>query len=513
MAAHTIPWIRPEDAQQELAESLAALRDATGVPAEFPPPVLAETAAVIRDYRLPDDDATDLPFLTIDPPGSLDLDQALHIERAPGGYIVRYAIADLPAFVPLGGALDEATRQRGQTFYAPDGRIPLHPAAISEDAASLLPGQVRGAYLFTHRLDADGAVTRTDLTRASVRSRARLDYETVQRSLDDGTADDVLVLLREVGLLRVEQERLRGGASLNLPEQQIVRSDGGYALQNRPARPIEDANAQISLLTGMSAARIMLDGGLGVLRTMPAPDPGSIDRYREQARALGHPWPAETTYGEFLRSLHPDRPAHLALLHAATSLFRGAGYTAFDGAPPADPEQSAVAAPYAHTTAPLRRLVDRFVLPTCLALVEGREVPEDVRRALPELPDLMRDSDRRAGELDRSALDAVEAAVLAAHVGQVFDAVVLVGTEDGTGNGSANGHANGNGGGNGSSSSGNGSNGNGSNGNGKPPSGTIQVLEPVVSARCTGTMTTGSTVRARLTSADIRRRSVTFELA
>ncbi|GGC88031.1 exoribonuclease R [Tersicoccus solisilvae] len=494
--AHTIPWIRPEDAQQELAESLAALRDGIGVPADFPPEVLAEAATVIREYRLPDLDATAIPFVTIDPPGSLDLDQALHIERAGTGYLVRYAIADLPAFVPLGGALDEATRRRGQTFYAPDGRIPLHPAAISEDAASLLPGATRGAYLFTHRLDAEGAVTRTDLSRATVRSRARLDYETVQRSLDDGTADDVLALLREVGALRVEQERLRGGASLNLPEQQIVRSDGGYALQNRPVRPIEDANAQISLLTGMSAARIMLDGGLGVLRTMPAPDPGSIERYREQARALGHPWPAQTSYGEFLRSLRPDRAADLALLHAATSLFRGAGYTAFDGTPPADPEQSAVAAPYAHTTAPLRRLVDRFVLPTCLALVEGRTVPDEIRRALPELPELMRDSDRRAGELDRSALDAVEAAVLAAHVGQEFDAVVLVGTEDGTGNGSANGNAGGNG-----------------TGNGKPPSGTIQVLDPVVSARCSGVMTTGSTVRTRLTSADIRRRTVAFELA
>ncbi|OMH29008.1 ribonuclease II [Tersicoccus phoenicis] len=503
--AHTIPWIRPEDAQQELAESLAALRAATNVPAAFSPAVLGETAAAVRDYQLPETDATNVPFVTIDPPGSLDLDQALHIERARGGYRVRYAIADLPAFVPLGGALDAETRRRGQTFYAPDGRIPLHPAAISEDAASLLPGRTRGAYLFTHRLDADGAVTDTCLTRAAVRSRARLDYESVQRSLDDGTADELLTLLREVGRLRVEQERLRGGASLNLPEQQIVRSDGGYALRSRPTHPIEDANAQISLLTGMSAARMMLDGGVGVLRTMPAPDPGSIERYRDQARTLGHPWPATTSYGEFLRSLRPDRAADLALLHAATSLFRGAGYTAFDGAPPPHPEQSAVAAPYAHTTAPLRRLVDRFVLPVCLAIVEARPVPDEMRRALPDLPELMRDSDRRAGELDRSALEAVEAAVLAAHVGQHFDAVVLVGTESGAGNGTGNGR--------GHTDAADVPAGTTGNGNRPAPSGTIQLLDPVVSARCTGTMTTGSRVRARLTSADIRRGSVRFELA
>ena len=57
-----------------------------------------------------------MPFLTIDPPGSMDLDQALHIERDGDGYRVRYAIADVPAFVQPGGAVDAETRRRG-----PDG--------------------------------------------------------------------------------------------------------------------------------------------------------------------------------------------------------------------------------------------------------------------------------------------------------------------------------------------------------------------------------------------------------
>ena len=52
-----------------------------------------------------------------------------------------YAIADVPSFVAPGGALDAETRRRGQTFYTPDGRIPLHPEVISEDAGSLLAGQ------------------------------------------------------------------------------------------------------------------------------------------------------------------------------------------------------------------------------------------------------------------------------------------------------------------------------------------------------------------------------------
>jgi hypothetical protein len=64
---------------------------------------------------------------------------------------------------------------------------------------------------------------------------------------------------------------------------------------------------------------------------MPDADPESIDRFRHQTRALGQPWPAGQAYGEYLATLDGSNPKHLAILHAASSLFRGAGYTPFDG--------------------------------------------------------------------------------------------------------------------------------------------------------------------------------------
>ncbi|MBK7624414.1 MAG: hypothetical protein IPJ14_17585 [Kineosporiaceae bacterium] len=86
---------------------------------------------------------------------------------------------------------------------------------------------------------------------------------------------------------------------------------------------------------------------------------------------------------------------------------------------------AAVAASYAHVTAPLRRLVDRFGLVTRHALVAGRPVPGWVLEALGELPELMATSDHLAGQLERRSTDLVEAAVLAHRVGQDFDAVVV----------------------------------------------------------------------------------------
>lgn len=116
---------------RQLQERFAAIRAELDVPSEFPADVLAEARAAAAAASLPERDETAVPFLTIDPPGSMDLDQALHIERDGEGYRVRYAIADVPAFVLPGGAVDQEARRRGQTVYAPDGRTPLHPAELS----------------------------------------------------------------------------------------------------------------------------------------------------------------------------------------------------------------------------------------------------------------------------------------------------------------------------------------------------------------------------------------------
>src|SRR5918911_638852 len=118
----------------------------------------------------------DIPFVTIDPPGSRDLDQALHIERRGDGHRVRYAIADVGAFVAAGGALDRDTHARGVTVYAPDEKAPLHPPVLSEGAASLLPGEWRPAVLWTLDLDGAGELAATDVARGGGRSVAQPTY-------------------------------------------------------------------------------------------------------------------------------------------------------------------------------------------------------------------------------------------------------------------------------------------------------------------------------------------------
>ena len=453
------------------------MRTELAIPESFPPAVedAAAVAAAAPPQLGPRTDGTDVELVTVDPPGSLDLDQALHVAaRDGGGYRVHYAIADVAAFVSAGDAVDAEARRRGETLYAPDRRTPLHPPVLGEGAASLLPGQDRPALLWRIDLDADGGQVAVDLRRAMVRSRARLDYAGLQQSIDAGTAPEAAGLLAEVGERRLALAVERGAIDLGRPDQEVVpRGDGGWSLELRAPLPVEAWNAQLSLLTGMAAAGLMLDAGVGLLRTLPAAPAAAVERLRVAASALGVAWPAGAGPADVVRSVRPGLPKGAAFLESAAELLRGAGYTALDGGAPADPGHAGVGAPYAHVTAPIRRLCDRFASEVCVAVTSGREVPAWARDALPTLPELMAASGQRAARLERAVVDLTEAWLLAPRVGERFPAAVVETDDRGA---------------------------------------TVVLDDPAVRARCTGrSFQPGARVTVRLAEADPATRVVRFE--
>lgn len=466
-----------------LRDGIAALQAELGVTAEFPPEVEEAAAAAAASPRLPELDRTDLPFVTIDPETSMDLDQALHLERDGDGYVVHYAIADVAAFVAPGDPVDLEANKRGESLYAADAKIPLHPKVLSEDAASLLPDQVRPALLWTHRLDATGEGVDTVVERALVRSRAKLSYDGVQKMFDGDGFDDTdyaesLQLLKEIGEKRIALEAARGGVSLPLRDQEISVEGDQWSLEYRDLLPVEEWNAQISLLTGFAAADLMVDARVGLLRTLPEPDPRDVQRLHRTARALGLDWPAEMPYPDFIRSLDGRNGKHAAMAIACTRLLRGSGYAAFDGELPELTRHSALANEYMHVTAPLRRLIDRYAGEVCLALCADQPVPDWVTSAFATLPETMRASSRASGAYERGVVDLVEAGLLSKRVGETFAAVVVeVDDEDKT-------------------------------------KGSITVEEPAIEARVTSAtaLPLGEEVQVRLEAADVVARKVSFTI-
>ena len=154
-----------------LADGLAAIRAQFRVPQGFPPAVEAAAQQAAQRPLAAHADWTRVPFVTLDPAGSTDLDQAFALEPAGADWLLHYAIADVGWFVADDDPLDREAWARGETTYLPDGKAALYPRVLSEAAASLLPDGPRPAVVFTTRIDPDGCARLQGVVRAVIRSR------------------------------------------------------------------------------------------------------------------------------------------------------------------------------------------------------------------------------------------------------------------------------------------------------------------------------------------------------
>lgn len=404
------------DPGSALTEGLAAIRQEFQVPAAFPAEVLAAAGAAAK--RAPSDhaDRTALPFVTLDPASSTDLDQALHIESSGADLLLHYAIADVAWFVEDGGPIDAEAWRRGETLYLPDGKAGLYPPVLAEGAASLLPSGPRPAVIFIVRVRPDGGVALDGVERGAIRSRAKLAYDSV-------TAADLPPHFGELARRIQAAEAARGAARVDPPEQQLERhGDGSYALVFRPHLASEVSNAALSLATNLAVADLLQANRTGLFRVMARPEKPAVRRLRFTARALGIDWSTGADLDSFERTLDQRNPHHAAMMLAIRRAGQGASYAPYrEGVVP---WHDAMAATYAHATAPLRRLADRYVVQAALAVANGRAVPEPVSAAFEKLPVVMARADALAGRIDRAVLDLAEAVLLSGREGETFRAVV-----------------------------------------------------------------------------------------
>ena len=437
--ARTGRMLLPDELADDFRDGFAKLRQDFDVPGEHPADVQAAAeAAAARPFDVVEPngsperwqhvDRTGIPFLTLDPASSTDLDQAFAVSMAGDDVVLHYAIADVGWFVRPGDPIDREAWQRGSTIYLPDGRAGLHPERIAEDAGSLLPGSPKPAIVFTVKVASDGAVRLDGAERSMIRNRAKLAYSTV-------TAADLPDAFPELSRRIEIAEANRGADRIQWPEQEVVRVEGGFELQFRPRNEAEGQNAAMSLATNMAIAEALWDAKTGLFRTMPPVDDRRLGRLRHTARAFGLEWPKSMSLKDFEQSLPAGDARTSAFQLAIRRAAGGASYTPYeeferDGGPKdggvkdAKPWHAALAATYVHATAPLRRLADRYVIEATLAIANGRDVPDEIESAFSELPAAMRRGDTLANRVDRAAIDLAEAILLQDRVGDVFEAVV-----------------------------------------------------------------------------------------
>jgi exoribonuclease R len=404
------------DPQQLLSDGLTVIRAQFQVPASFPPQVLAAAQAAAARTPSEHADRTDLNFVTLDPATSTDLDQAFAIDTEGGDIILHYAIADVAWFVADGDAIDTEAWQRGVTTYLPDGKASLYPPVLCEQAASLLPDGPRPAVVFTVRVAPDGAVRLDGAERALIQSRAKLAYDSVR-------PDQLPPSFADLAARIASAEDRRGAARVDPPEQEVERgNDGKFALTLRPQLASEQSNAAMSLACNLALADALFAAHTGLFRVMPPPDARAVNRLRHTAAAFGLDWPKALGLSQYEKQLNPADPRQSAFMLAVRRAGGGASYEPYRQG--VTPWHAAMAANYAHGTAPLRRLADRYVVRAALAVANGQPVPLAVTEAFARLPAVMARADARENQIERAVIDLAETALLADRAGEVFEAVV-----------------------------------------------------------------------------------------
>jgi exoribonuclease R len=415
-----------KDTQRALAAGFNSIIEQFDLPGGFPPEVLEATDNATQatrksgrptwmDFRR---DATNLPFVTLDPASSTDLDQAFTIQKEGNDLVLSYALADVSAFVPHDGIVEREAWRRGVTIYGLAEKIPLYPIAISQDAASLLPNGPRPAILVVVVIHVDGSVELRNIERIICQSRAKLAYDQVDLSQ--------LPFVEEFANRMWNAEVARGAIRVDFPQQEVVTdatAPSGVRLVLRARLISELVNSTLSLAVNMAVGNLFRESRMGLFRVMAEPEARAIAMLRRAAHALKISWSPSETLRDLQRRMDPSNSLHQQFLLDARRAGGRAFYEPFNHEK--IPWHAAIAATYSHATAPMRRLADRYVLDLALLLANGQSVPGILTQKIDQLAKVMERCEGRASNVDRAVIDLLEAVSLQHRIGEILVGEVI----------------------------------------------------------------------------------------
>jgi ribonuclease R len=402
---HDIPQVFPEAALQEAQRARG---------------VALGSRTDLRDVRL----------ITIDGADARDFDDAVFAEPDPdqaGGFRLIVAIADVAHYVRPGSALDRAAEIRGNSVYFPDRVVPMLPEALSNGWCSLRPNEDRGCLFVEMRIDRTGRKTGHRFGRGLMRSAARLTYEEVQAAAD--SHDDIgLPLVHLYGAYRaLAAARLeRGALDLDLPERKVELDVEGHVTSVAPRLRLDSHRLieEFMVLANVAAAEELERLRVPCMyRVHAPPSEEKLDTLRGFLASLGISLPPGN-------HLHPRDFDRVLRLHAGTPesqlisevMLRSQSQAAYS--PDNIGHFGLALSRYAHFTSPIRRYADLLVHRGLIkALHLGRDglADEQVPDFL-EISDRITETERRAQQAERDAIDRYLTAFMAVRIGERFAA-------------------------------------------------------------------------------------------
>ncbi|MDQ3729255.1 MAG: RNB domain-containing ribonuclease [Actinomycetota bacterium] len=379
----------------------------------------AEVDPTRRDLR-------DLATFTVDPATARDFDDAVSAQPDGDGARLWIHIADVAAHVRPGSILDVEASRRATSVYAPGVVEPMLPAALSNEACSLVPGEDRLAVTVEVRLDGAGAPRSASFYRSTIRSDARLDYDGLDcifagKEEPPALVAEPLRLAREAAASLAER-RPRGALEVESfePEFEFDSEGDVVGAKSVPQTEAHELIEHLMILTNEQVADLLEKRGSPALyRVHEQPDPARVERLLDQLEAVKVPAPgaiknmspteAGDLVGEISRWVarearrrgHGAQPLGSLVLRSLKQAYyteKNLGHAGLGSAA------------YAHFTSPIRRYPDLIAHRSLMAVVgagESAPDPSDVRAAGPWCSE----REREAMKIERRA-DSVCAAFL-----------------------------------------------------------------------------------------------------
>ena len=380
---------------------IGALMLDRGLERAFDPAVARDAAARADDRVSPEGrrDLRELATFTIDPATARDFDDAISAQALGDGdgWRVWVHIADVAAYVTSRSLVDREAYRRATSVYVPGAVEPMLPAALSDGACSLVPGEPRPTVTVEMTVG-PGGVRGASMYRSLIRSDVRLDYDRVDRMFAGAeTAQEPwgapLAAARAAAAALGALRAGRSAVVLDSPEPEFAFDRAGDVVSAELSVATESHRLIEALMIAANeqVARFLAQRRVPTLyRVHERPEPMAVERLIDQLASLGVPTPPGV--GEVGSHMTPQQASDLVgeastLVADWVARRDGRGARALNSLVLRSLKQAhyedrnlghagLASSGYCHFTSPIRRYPDLIVHRGLLSAVAGEPAPD-----------------------------------------------------------------------------------------------------------------------------------------
>ncbi|MBN2160089.1 MAG: VacB/RNase II family 3'-5' exoribonuclease [Spirochaetes bacterium] len=388
-------------------------------------PELADLAGARPDTG-PRKDYTGLFTVTIDGESAKDFDDAITIERKGDGILLYVHIADVSSYVRKNSDLDREALVRGTSYYLGNSVIPMLPEALSNNLCSLREGVDRNTMTVEMDIDAKGAITGRRFSRGVIRVDRRLTYNLVDEILSRRGNDplrDVLHGMFDLANTLHARRIAQGSLELNLTAQSLIYennvvTDIQYNERLKSHRIVEE----FMLCANVEVSRALRESGIPALyRNHEKVSSDKMLALKGFLKLLDIPFKTSGDPGaniqSVLRQVEGKDVEHVVNLVVLKSLMQ-ACYSAYP-----EGHFGLGFIDYTHFTSPIRRYPDLVVHRCLKSLIDGRRPPYSTED-LVAIGDRSSEMERVAQDAERDFVKIKTCRLMRHRVGEVFTGII-----------------------------------------------------------------------------------------